>query len=1035
MPVQHTQPERLQSWRSRRSGWLPLVMAIGFGAGLLAALWLTHQSLENVAEAIQTSREPLERMERYAALQALAVGMKSTCLDLTRTSTPGASLEILRVDRLRFEASIGRERQLLLARLADPSGHRVARDLDQVQQSLRGLMKTAGLVVGRLKKGRRDSAIREMVRVDRHYDDLARGLERLRRLIREEQESRAAVDLARVSRLSPVRQMAVLSFIGLLASLLWLMRIRVRGQEPATRVGSELLAEPDPERAPEGLPKEVFGSGGSLLVADSDRDLEDRRQHLEGPGSTEFDQLWSTRRRPAEEERALFFERAPAMFCIIEPEGKLAQINSLWTAILGWNADELTGRLLADLIHREDWAPLTAELDRLRHGQDALELETRFLCKDGSHRWLFWFALVASEAGRIHAVAHDVTDRKQVDRQLQKSLDESRRISRLKTDLIESVSLGLSHAVGEWVRSGSTEIPGALGRILGLLQDLLESGGMEAWRPRQKPRRLDLDRVLELAADLASADEDPRSLTIARLPGAPRWVIADPGWVLLLFRFMVSPRGGKAEAGPLILELARFHDSGREVGLELTLREPGADAGDTAEEWSALPAIRRLSAALGGGTRRVSLPSGGHLTLVTLLVSRDRSEESPPSESAQTVLVLDQDEARGGLLLECLAGDGHRCGLATSPEEAASQAASLKGVNGCVVVIASDDVRESRDSEWIDIRRDPGLGQAAWIRSSGGRIVVSRLLRQIRSFRFSPAPIGSGDPEEASLDVPAAAPCPSTPPPVCAARGRVLLAEDNSVNQLFAVRLLEKFNCRVDVASDGMEALARLAETAYDVVLMDCRMPRLDGFEATRQIRGRGGGRAKVPIIGLTANATEEDRQDCLAAGMDDFVGKPVDPRRLRAALSRWIELAADDEVPHDPVVAGSSGSTGEEVLIDEKVLEGLSQLPSKEGEPFLLQAFRLFRERCALDLASLEEAREKGDSPSFRLAAHSMKGSCRDLGVLRLAALCQELESLGAAGELSGADTLIEEVRGELRRVEARLNREAARLGSEGRG
>jgi CheY-like chemotaxis protein len=130
-------------------------------------------------------------------------------------------------------------------------------------------------------------------------------------------------------------------------------------------------------------------------------------------------------------------------------------------------------------------------------------------------------------------------------------------------------------------------------------------------------------------------------------------------------------------------------------------------------------------------------------------------------------------------------------------------------------------------------------------------------------------------------------------------RARVLVVEDNVVNQKVAARMLEKLGCRVDVVANGHEAIEAVTRIAYHCIFMDCQMPEMDGYEATTVIRRREAlSGAHVPIIAMTANAMESDRERCLAAGMDDYVSKPVEPDELRRALRQWIQVVDDKPSP-----------------------------------------------------------------------------------------------------------------------------------------
>ena len=122
----------------------------------------------------------------------------------------------------------------------------------------------------------------------------------------------------------------------------------------------------------------------------------------------------------------------------------------------------------------------------------------------------------------------------------------------------------------------------------------------------------------------------------------------------------------------------------------------------------------------------------------------------------------------------------------------------------------------------------------------------------------------------------------------------ILLAEDNLVNQKVACRILEKLGYRVDVAADGQAAVDAWATGRYQLILMDCQMPVMDGYEATRQIRDREAGRTRIPIIALTAHAMKGADVECTAAGMDDYISKPIDRDQLNARIERWLNAPAD---------------------------------------------------------------------------------------------------------------------------------------------
>jgi PAS domain S-box-containing protein len=229
---------------------------------------------------------------------------------------------------------------------------------------------------------------------------------------------------------------------------------------------------------------------------------------------------------------------------------------------------------------------------------------------------------------------------------------------------------------------------------------------------------------------------------------------------------------------------------------------------------------------------------------------------------------------------------------------------------------------------------------------------------------------------------------PATAAGPCAGRS-ALLVEDNAVNQKLARRLLEKLGLQVTVVENGYEALECLKQTAVDVVLMDCQMPVMDGYEATAQIRSGAAGEARrrIPIIAMTAHALTGDRDRCLLAGMDDYVSKPVSPDQLGAALERILARA---------VPPARSGDSTEPVWDLERLLESIGDEPA-----FLAELIDLFLKSTAENLDALGAAAPDAVAG----IAHAMKGAAANFHAIRLAARAAELEAVARSREVSAAD------------------------------
>jgi CheY-like chemotaxis protein/HPt (histidine-containing phosphotransfer) domain-containing protein len=274
-------------------------------------------------------------------------------------------------------------------------------------------------------------------------------------------------------------------------------------------------------------------------------------------------------------------------------------------------------------------------------------------------------------------------------------------------------------------------------------------------------------------------------------------------------------------------------------------------------------------------------------------------------------------------------------------------------------------------------------------------------------------------------------------------RARVLLAEDNGVNQVVARHMLDALGCEFLIVPNGRDAIEAVRSGGYDVVLMDCQMPVLDGQAATRAIRALEveherltGVAMHVPVVALTANALAGDAEACFAAGMDDHLAKPYTRRQLAAKLARWLPERCVEEVSVDAVAAAFEaldvgGADGQSVTLDRAALDNVRAVDGIGA--VLAEVIELYLDDAPAHLRALRTALEGGRLGDLGTAAHALKSASLNVGARALCDLCNRLERQAKAGTSAGTAEMVTGIEALMERVRNALRVELATLAQRG--
>jgi len=568
--------------------------------------------------------------------------------------------------------------------------------------------------------------------------------------------------------------------------------------------------------------------------------------------------------------------------------------------------------------------------------------------------------------------------------------------------------------------------------LLGIINGILDLSKIEAGKLEleQNPfnLRVVMEEVTELFNELAQGKE--LELTCFVPADLPTALVGDAGRLRQIFtnlignaikfteRGAVTVRAGLVE-GDASSALIAFEVADTGVGIAQEKQQNIFDAFAQADSSTTrryggtglgLSIAKQLCEMMGGSIEVRSKVDAGSTFRFTARFAVQK-EALPPIGvgtrllGGMPVLVVDDNSANREILDDQLSSWGLRVDQAESGAQAltAIRSAAAQGEPFGLAII--DMVMPEMDGIELAraIKADPAIAGLRLVMLTSadhsateiGKLVVMLLTKPIRQSALWDC-LAAIDARAAPIAQPTKAPSPSI---AGVAGARVLLVEDSPVNLMVAVEMIESFGCRVDTATNGQQALERHRSGDYALIMMDCQMPGMDGFEATAEIcrREAASGR-RTPIIALTANAIEGDRERCLTAGMCDYLAKPFTRAQMGELLTTWLGRAVPEKTQNCPQPIHAPAKAGPVEIINEQALESLRQLNIVE------QIISLFLESAPSLLKDLEEGAAKDDPALLSHASHALKSGSANVGALIMSTRCQELEAMARSGPVPDA-------------------------------
>jgi two-component system sensor histidine kinase/response regulator len=757
-------------------------------------------------------------------------------------------------------------------------------------------------------------------------------------------------------------------------------------------------------------------------------------------------------------------ENANEIIYRADHRGTFTYVNPAAKRITGYDEDELIGRQYLDLID-PDYREAAAHFYRRQFTTrtPSTYFEFPMIAKSGVRIWMGQNVLTVLDDDRIigyEAIARDITERKGFEDELARTRDAALQSARAKSEFLANVSheirtplngvLGMTGLMlgtpltpeqreyAEMIRtSGET--------LLALVNDVLDLSRVEAGKLTIEAIDFHLDDLVESVIEQFAARAAAKRLKFRSVaaPDAARQLRGDSHRIRQILTNLVGNAIKFTDRGEVVVTVMQPQQMENRVVLRFLVTDTGigiaaaaqprlftpftqADGSTTRKYGGSglgLAVSRQLVEAMDGEIGVISVQGEGSTFWFELPLHLQSEASSIPERrwdlSKYRALLVDANEVQRQMVARHLAATG----IALDEAESAAEGIAAAYQQSYDVILFDMQLPDDDGLGFARaIRGDPALTRTRLLLLTAfGRRrqdIVAFQTAGIEAFAMKPLRRTQVCDAVARL-LTAESVLAMThvideeqPRP---ARARVLVVEDNNVNQLVVLGQLQRLGHEGIIANGGTAALELLRNEAFDLVLMDCQMPDIDGYAATRRIRQMDGAVARLPIIAITAHALPGEREKCLASGMNDYLAKPVSLEQLGAIIRLWASKRSDA-----PAQAPDVPMEGDEqhVLDRERVSSFLAISRTQQG--FLDGLVKSFRQDVPSRLDALRAAASTGDAMDLALAAHALKSSSGSVGAKRMYTVAASLELDAINGRIEGASASIEQLAAEFPRVMA---------------